>query len=341
MAVAQLLAWRIPTSHGGAGATVKDVMSFVVDLAAADSNVAQALRPSFSFTEGLAVNGSETDRQRWYPRLLEGAVIGNAGWEVGGANGAITARLTQHNGHFVAHGSKYYSTGSLYADWVTASALDDNGHAVSFIVPATRDGLRLHDDFDAMGQRLTASGTTDLDALVVYPEELRQRHTQGVRSPVTAFLQLYLAAVLAGIARNALTDAVAYTRAHARPIKHSPAATAAEDPYVQLAVGEISAHAFAASAVVKAAASTLDSGDLDEASVAVAQAQFIAASSALRASELVFDAGGGSATSREHNLDRHWRNARTVANHNPRLWKAAVAGAYHLTGTPPPFSGLF
>jgi alkylation response protein AidB-like acyl-CoA dehydrogenase len=51
--------------------------------------------------------------------------------------------------------------------------------------------------------------------------------------------------------------------------------------------------------------------------------------------------GGGSAIAQRHNLDRHWRNARTVANHNPRSWKAAVVGAYHLTGAEPPASGLF
>jgi hypothetical protein len=32
------------------------------------------------------------------------------------------------------------------------------------------------------------------------------------------------------------------------------------------------------------------------------------------------------------------RNARTVANHNPRAYKAAVAGAYWLNGTEPPGS---
>jgi alkylation response protein AidB-like acyl-CoA dehydrogenase len=77
------------------------------------------------------------------------------------------------------------------------------------------------------------------------------------------------------------------------------------------------------------------------AGVAVAQAQFVAASAAMRCAELAFEVGGASATLREHNLDRHWRNARTVASHNPRAYKAGVVGAYHLTGAEPPTSGLF
>jgi alkylation response protein AidB-like acyl-CoA dehydrogenase len=185
--------------------------------------------------------------------------------------------------------------------------------------------------------------------MAVYPQEIRPRPRRDIRSPVTAFLQLYLGAVEAGIARNALTDAVEFARQHARPIKHSTADRSVADPYVQHAVGEISARAYAAEAAVLKAASAIDTAWrhdlranlLTAAAVEVAQAQFFAAEAALRAAELVFDVGGGSATARVHNLDRHWRNARTVANHNPRYWKAGVVGAYRLNGTEPPLSGLF
>jgi alkylation response protein AidB-like acyl-CoA dehydrogenase len=77
---------------------------------------------------------------------------------------------------------------------------------------------------------------------------------------------------------------------------------------------------------------------MTKAAVDVAQAQFCAAEASLRCAEILFDVGGASATLREHNLDRHWRNARTVANHNPRAYKAAVVGGYRLNGTEPPAS---
>lgn len=349
LATAGLLTLRIPVQHGGAGASVADVVGVVVDLAAADSNIAQALRSAFSFVEGLRANGSHLERERWYARLRAGDLVGNAGWEIGGPNGAVRSRITARGTGYTAAGSKYYSTGALYADWVSASAVDDDGQLVSFILPRDRPGLEVLDDFDAIGQRLTASGTTNLADVTVHPEEIRRRPTTDGRSIVTPFLQLYLAAVGAGIARAALADAVAFARERARPIKHSTASRSVDDPYVQHAVGEISARAYAAEAAVHAAAGTIDRawhGQLatelvTEASVAVAQAQFVAVESALRAGELVFDVGGGSATARVHNLDRHWRNARTVANHNPRAWKAAAVGAYRLSGTEPPLSGLF
>ena len=353
IAKAGLFTVRIPKRFGGAGGTVKDVIALLIRIASADSNVAQALRPGFGFVEGLLASraeGAEEERERWFGRYLQGAVIGNAGWEVGGANGSISARIVRDGEHFRASGSKYYSTGSLYADWVSAVALDENDQPVSFIRPRDRQGLELLDDFDAMGQRLTASGTTHLHDVQVLASEIRTRTVEeGKRTIVTPFLQVFLAAVQAGIARNALNDAVTFAKEHARPIKHSSATRSVDDPYVELSVGDVSARAFTAEAVVlhaadsidRAWAADLDAVAVDQAAVDVAQAQYIAAESALKAAELVFDVGGASTTGRAHNLDRHWRNARTVANHNPRHWKAAAVGAWQLKGTPPPTSGLF
>lgn len=353
IAAARLYTLRIPTRYGGPGGSVKDVVRLLVRIASVDSNVAQALRPGFGFIEGLLASkapGAEEERTLWFERYLQGAVLGNAGWEVGGVNGAISARIVPDGEHFRASGSKYYSTGSLYADWISAVALDGDDKPVSFILPRDREGLVLRDDFDAMGQRLTASGTTELNDVKVFAHEIRPRTVEeGKRTIVTPFLQLFLASVQAGIARNALNDAVAFARDHARPIKHSSAQRSVDDPYVELSVGEISARAYTAQALVltaaeaidRAWASGLEPGAVDEAAIEVAQAQYIAAESALKAAERVFDVGGASTTGRAHNLDRHWRNARTVANHNPRDWKAAAVGAWQLKGTPPPTSGLF
>lgn len=353
IAATGLFAARIPRSHGGAGASVKEVIGLLLRIASVDSNVAQALRPGFGFLEGILASradGADAERERWFARYLQGAVVGNAGWEVGGASGTINARIVRDGDHYRASGSKFYSTGALYADWVSAMALDENEQPVTFIIPRDRKGLELLDDFDAMGQRLTASGTTRLHDVVVEPDEICTRIIEdGKRTIVTPFLQLFLAAVEAGIARNALNDAVSFANQHARPIKHSTASRSVDDPYVQFSVGEVSARAFTAEAVVLRAAESidrawaagLDTVLVDQAAVEVAQAQYIAAESALKAAELIFDVGGASTTGRGHNLDRHWRNARTVANHNPRQWKAAVVGAWQLSGTPPPMSGLF
>ncbi|GIE88213.1 acyl-CoA dehydrogenase family protein [Actinoplanes regularis] len=343
----------IARADGGAGGTVRDVADLVIEIARADSNVAQALRSSFLTANQVATRPGLPHRAVTLARLRAGDLFaGTANERGGGAGGSVHTTLRRDGDGYVVDGEKYYSTGGLYASWFTGTATGEDGRVYGFTVPVDRDGVQRLDDFDAIGQRLTASGTTRLTGVRVTGDEVVARDGGPADNPwLGSFAQLYLAAVEAGIAASALDDALWFARERARPIKHSTAATSVEDPYVRHTVGEIAARAHAARAVVLLAAEALTgvrehSGDRARAAAAaaavtVAQTGVIAVESALRAAELLFDVGGGSATNRDLAFDRHWRNARTVANHNPRQWKAAVAGAFHLTGEEPPTTGLF
>jgi alkylation response protein AidB-like acyl-CoA dehydrogenase len=343
-----LLTLRVRREDGGAGGSLRDLAEMVIEIARADSNVAQALRPSVLAADRLAAAEEDPRRAKLLARVLRGDLFSGTVNERAGASGAVGTTITPEGDGFVINGSKYYSTGGLYADWFSGTATDETGAVVFFTVPTDRDGVETVDDFDAVGQRLTASGTTRLDGVRVAADEVESAARRR-RVPFNPLPQLYLASVQAGIAAAVLDDAVTFARDTARPIKHSTAQRAVDDPYVRHVVGEISARRLAARAAVILAAETLDaatSGAYDRAtlaaaSITVAEAQFIAVESALKAAELLFDVGGGSATDRQYNLDRHWRNARTVANHNPRAWKAAVVGGYRLADEEPPATGLF
>ncbi len=342
----------IAVEDGGAGGMLRDVVDLVIAIARADSNVAQALRSSFLTAASVIARQDLPHRTRTLDRLRNGDLFAGTSNERGGAAGSVATRLVRKGEIEVLSGAKYYSTGGLFAQWFSGTATDDDGNVVRFTVPTDREGVERLDDFDAIGQRLTASGTTRLNDVRVHPDELIRADEAPPRNPWQgSFAQLYLASIEAGIAGAALDDAVRFAREKARPIKHSTADRAVDDPYVRHVVGEIASRANAARAVVLLAAEELGAvpaASDDEvraagarAALTVAQAQYVAVESALRAAELAFDVGGGSATDRGTALDRHWRNARTVANHNPRNWKAAVVGGFHLTGDEPPTSGLF
>lgn len=348
LAEAGLLRFRVPRRDGGAGATTRELVELIRDIAAADSNVAQALRPGFLVADGLATGSLKgQSHERVLARVLAGDLFAGTRNEITGQPGGIATRLTLRDGRIVVKGEKYYSTGALHARWFSGNAVDDEGAEVNFTVDVETPGVERRDDFDAVGQRLTASGTTVLDDVEIEPEDVAS--AEGVREhPHGTLPHLILAATLAGIAQAAHDDAVVAARDLARPIKHSSAQRSVDDPYVRLSVGQISAAAFAASAVAESAADRLDaywSGPSHDraiaATVATAHAFTHAGEQALRAGELVFDTGGGRLTGREHGLDRHWRNARTVLNHNPRHWKYAAAGAWSLIDEEPPSNGLF
>ena len=348
------LTLRVPARYGGAGGSVRDVLTAVIRIARGSSNVAQALRPHFGFAERLLSNrANEAEREEWFPRVNAGVIIGNAITDAKGKapSAADTTLLADGDGMLRLNGYKFYSTGTLFADLIAVSASDAEGCDLQAIVPVDRAGVELFDDWEGFGQRTTASGGTRFTNVEVRPHEVTTVSDGKHLGHSTAFLQLYLAAVAAGIAGAARDDAVWYVQNKARPASHSLADTAAGDPFTLQAVGEIAANASAAEAIVLSAADALDAvvdsgriGDADElarVAIVVAEAQLIAERLTLAAAERLFDTGGASATARALNLDRHWRNVRTVATHSPLAYKAHAAGNYVVNGVWPPANGYF
>jgi alkylation response protein AidB-like acyl-CoA dehydrogenase len=349
-----VLGLRVPTEFGGPDGKVRDVLSAAIQIGRGSSNVAQALRSHFGFSERLLSNrATPEEREEWFPRVNAGIIVGNAITDAGGRapSSADTKVLPDTAGVLRLNGYKFYSTGTLFADVIAVSALDAEGRDVQAIIPADRAGVELFDDWDGFGQRTTASGGTRFTDVEVHPTEVITVSDGARLGHATAFLQLHLASVAVGIAYAVFDDAVDYVRTKARPASHSVADTADTDPFVLQAVGEISADAASGEAIVLAAADAIDRLVDDgrqhdpeavaDVAVTVARAQLAAERLTITAAERLFDTGGASATARALNLDRHWRNARTLAGHSPLAYKAYAAGNYAVNGIWPPANGYF
>ncbi|MFE7717758.1 acyl-CoA dehydrogenase family protein [Nocardia rhizosphaerihabitans] len=340
-------ALRVPVEFGGYGATVRQLFGLLIDLAAAESNLPQALRVHFSFVEDQLLAEPGPAREQWLRAVTEGTLVGNAITEPGvGAVDRYRTRLTRDGEHWRLDGTKFYSTGSLYADHILVAA-DRDGERVGVLVGAGAEGVRQHDDWDGFGQRLTASGTTEFTAVRVTEEQILGPG-YGVPGPTyaTAYLQLVQLAVLAGIARRAESDVRDWVSRRTRGFTHSAADLPRHDPLVQQVIGKLSAAAFSARATVLAVADLLDdvlaAGAKDDAALtavelAAAQAQLAVIDTVLPATSLLFEVGGASIVSEGLRLDRHWRNARTISVHNPAIQKARAVGDHLLNGTDLPF----
>jgi alkylation response protein AidB-like acyl-CoA dehydrogenase len=73
-----------------------------------------------------------------------------------------------------------------------------------------------------------------------------------------------------------------------------------------------------------------------KAQIAVAEAKVLSTEISIAATNKLFELAGTRSTLAVHNLDRHWRNARTHTLHDPVRWKYAVLGNYFLNGVVPP-----
>ena len=342
---------RVPRSYGGLGASLPQFFRLLIELARADSNLAQLLRGHFGFVESRLIHPDLDSRERWLRRVADGVIIGNAQSELANQSfweHATTLTSAPEGAPWRLNGKKFYSTGSLLADWISTTASVDPDHSASVLVSTAARGVRQFDDWDGFGQRLTASGTTWFDDVEIAADDV-DVYENGLlpQSHVLAFFQLVHLATLSGIGRAAVADAVAFVRQRNRNLVNPEYPLPQDDPLVQQVVGRIRAASFAADATTLSAADSLeDAYDalaadqpraelFDRADIAVyaAQGQVIALVLGL-VSEL-FEVGGASAVTERFRLDRHWRNARTLASHNPVVYRDRVVGDYVLNGTSP------
>lgn len=339
---------RLPVEMGGTGTTLPELFGLVVELGAADTSVTNALRSHLGFVEDLLNAPSSRERDVWIDRVASGETVGSGFAELGeGTIGSYAARLTRRNGRLQLAGRKYYTSGSLYADWINLGAIGEDGDPIGVLVPTRADGVEILDDWDGFGQTLSASGTAifsdvEIDDALISPIRERFRYTAG-------FFQLIHLATLAGVGRSASADVARQVADRKRFYAHGNGESVAADPQVLQIVGRVRGAAYGAGATVLKAAESLQrvfdarlAGDAEAeeaagviSDVEVSEAVTLVTDCILDATTLLFDALGASAAKRSNGLDRHWRNARTIASHNPRIYHHRNVGDFAVSGKAP------
>ncbi|SIR88416.1 acyl-CoA dehydrogenase family protein [Williamsia sterculiae] len=333
---------RVPTDFGGAGASVATLAEALIAVAAADSNLAQIFRGHLGLTEILRRYGSGRARDILLRGAANGQFFGPAGTEVSATTlTSLSTTLRRVDGSLLLAGSKYYTTGSLYADWLNVLVVEE-GRFVSAIVDRHARGVQVLDDWDGFGQQLTASGTAVFDNTPVDPDFVLPHGDPLTNDYMEAFYQFVHSATQAGIAAAVADDAATLVRGRTRSYPLASTPDAARDPQVLEIVGELTSKAFAARATVLHLAATLDAFNDDPTPETARQALLDSAAAQVINTDIVgtaawrlFDAGSASAVKSGRGLDRHLRNARTVSSHNPAAYKASLIGDHAVNGTPP------
>lgn len=341
-------ALRLPVEYGGAGLRLGELFDLLIDLGAADSNLPQLLRGHIAFIETWLVQPESPRRREWFQAIGRREILfGNAQAERGATSDQQT-EITEVGGALAVTGTKYYSTGTLFADWIW-SAARFRGRPVAFAIRADTPGITRIDDWDGFGQRLTGSGTTIYDGARVDPENILDWDESAESRPTaytTGLYQAILLASLAGISRATKTEAIDFVRPRTRTFGKPGSAHPREDVLVQSVIGEVASLNFVVEAAVRAAIAGLEAADApraegivpteaayERALIGVFETQQVVIELTLRATTRLFEVGGASATAQGRALDRLWRNARTISSHNPAIHRAAALGDHYLNGT--------
>jgi alkylation response protein AidB-like acyl-CoA dehydrogenase len=339
---------RIPAAYGGLGATLPQLFALLLELAEADSNLSHLFRGHFAFLEGRLNLAEKPAQEIWFHRVTAGAIIGYAMAERTAHTGG-DCRIFQEDGRWYVDGVKYYSTGTIYADWIVA-AVRDGEERVSVAVPVDASGVERIDDWDGFGQRLTGSGTTRFARVEVPPENIIRRFSASelfTHSYQKSFLQLILLTSVVGAGRAALREGIGFVKPRTRAFGIPGLSSPKDDPLVQRVVGRVSSLVFASQSLVETIARQLEDlyqkaveglateADYVATEIKTFQAQQVVIPQILQATTEIFEVGGASATSESRRLDRHWRNVRTAGSHNPLIHREQAIGDYLINGAIP------
>ena len=355
-------ALRLPSDAGGQGLSLSALLVVARDIAAADSNIAHAFRNHLWQVEAALRRRNHPFHEHVLDLTRQKKTVGLGFVETdavaaGARPSQVLSRLEwDENRHvYVGSGQKVYATGNLYNDAFVGVAVESReGRTVQYVLDRG-EGVGNDDDWHGFGQRLTGSGTAKFQAVSVpaaqvYPAD--PPRTEEAAPWGFTFHQVYLSNCIAGIARRVALDAVEVLRTRGRNFYHGEAAHPSEEPVLQTLLGRIRAYAASVEATVDRAIEALqrawDSyGTSDEyettlaATLSAAEAKVVIDDLAPQIATWLIDLGSGSVVSRVGALDRHWRNIKVIASHNPRLYKERLLGQNLLTGQLPPTGAFF
>lgn len=334
----------VPKEHGGLGASILTIVNVVRIISAADAGVGQLLQIHFTMFRGILTGYSDQIRDRLLTDILAGKRLGNALAEVGGKNKFEhkTRAVRNEAGQLILNGSKFYSTGSFLAEWISLFATTEDG-PLSVLLHRDTPGLELVDDWDAIGQNNSVSGTVNFNNIVIDERFVAKRSdTPALRTGLT-WPQILHAAMDTGIASGALQAGIEYLKENARPWVESGVNEAAHEPHIIKEIGEYAVLVRSAEALLDRSAVIFEQHNQDlyneelqtELILSVAATRAQSDKASLKISSEIFALLGASSTLSKWNLDRFWRNARTHTTHDPIRWRLYHVGNYYINNIPP------
>lgn len=339
----------IPAEFGGGGAAFSTVFAIVRELARVDGSIAQLYAYHSVNVAAIGVFADEETIARWWRIIAEEqAVVGDA---VNPTDPHLNLR-TKGN-ELVLNGTKRFATGSGVGDYIfVLGVLADGPNAgvgQGALIKRGQPGLVLHEDWNALGQRLSSSGSVSFQDLHVTQDQLlgldKGTAWQSLIAPLIqlAFVNFYL-----GVAEGALSSGKDLINNRQNAWFLAKAERYNQDHVFQRLVGELHARTVAVAALTEKVNLVLDATltagraltfeDRNELEIQIAQAKVVSSDLATDLTNRVFEFTGSSSARPQTGLDLFWRNVRTHSLHDPVDYKKIEVGANYLLGEFQPIS---
>lgn len=329
---AKLTGLSVPVADGGLGAGYRGdgtlLPLVLMELASWCASTAQVFALHNTGVQLVHALGSDEQRKFFFAEAKAGHLFASFASEANADRSAISSILKRTDGGYALSGKKIFATGSPGAKWTFWRSVLDGAEGTTeerLVMPVVRlsdPGVTVTDDWDGIGQRGTGSGRVEADRVFVPDSQVigGPGAYSGHADYFDAQFHLNFAAQFVGMALGAYREARKYVRERARP--WPGAASAAEDPYTQLRIGDMAVRLASARQLVLRAAKLLDAhADRPELRrdirLAASHAKIAATETALDVTSAVFQTMGAGAATRRYGFDAYYRNARTLTLHDP------------------------
>ncbi|MFS0899112.1 acyl-CoA dehydrogenase family protein [Mycolicibacterium litorale] len=334
----------IPKEFGGHGGHWSTGLRAVRILARYDASIAQILSYHYGNQAGIVFFGAADRWEHWFTASAADS------WLWGDAVNPTDPDLvlTPDGDGYRLNGRKRFATGASSGNvTLTMAALD--GRVLALVIEHDRDGVEFAGDWDALGQRLSASGSVDFHDVAVAPDDvLGEVADEPYSTLVTPGVQLGFGNLYLGIAEGALARARQLTLDRRGAWLLSNVDHYSRDPFVQRVFGELLSRVAAVEALADrwntrfdaaiARGADVTAADRTEVEIGIAQLKVVATETALEVANRVYEVTGSSSARSEVGLDLFWRNVRTHSLHDPVDYKKLEVGAHYLTGDVQPIT---
>ncbi len=212
---------HIPVELGGLGLRGFEGMLIGEELSWGCAGIAVSIVANTLGAAPLLLAGSEEQRRRWLPPLLEQPILCSFALtepDAGSDAARIKTTAERRGDEYVLNGSKMFITNAGHAAWsvVFASTDRSRGHRglSAFVVPMDAEGVTLERHLDKMGQRATDTSAFALRDVVVPAANRLGAEGEGFKIAMQTldFTRPGTAAGAVGVAQAAFELAVEYAK---------------------------------------------------------------------------------------------------------------------------------
>lgn len=307
----------VPSAYGGTSGTwggdAVAVALAVEELSFADATCGLMVSMANSLTASILMDyANEAQKQAYLVPAARGEVIASfviTEAHAGSDAGAIRMAARPTDRGYVLSGSKHFITAGSSSDFLFVFAVTDpdrGSRGLScFLVPANAKGLSVARREDKMGLRASDTAELRFDDVEVPADALLGERGQGYRIALSSLgrSRIGIAAQATGIARAALTHALAYARertAFGKPI--------VDHQGIGFMLADMKVDVAAAWEMTLSAARYKDSGGSDASPSAMAK--LFAAQAAERVCSRAIQVFGGYGYLKDYPVERLYRDAR-------------------------------